>query len=130
MSTTINEIIEKLKEITLLQAVELVSQIEQTFGVDASTPIISGIPSVVIEEKNQEEIVEEKSTFNVILEEVPSAKRVPILKVIRSLTSLDLKQAKEAITDLPKTILTQVSKEDAESAKQQLELAGGKILLS
>lgn len=129
MSTKITEIIEKLKTITLLEASELVSQIEQTFGVDASTPIISGGNSVTLESPKQEEVVIEKTTFDVILEQVPNDKRVPILKVIRSLTSLDLKQAKESITDLPKTILQQISKEEAEAAKQQLEKAGGTVKL-
>lgn len=129
MSTIITEIIEKLKTITLLEAAELVSQIEQTFGVDASTPLVSGGNSIIVEPPKQEEVVKEKTTFDVLLEEVPNDKRVPILKVIRALTSLDLKQAKESITDLPKTILQEVSKEEAETAKQQLEKAGGKVKL-
>jgi|UniRef100_UPI00300388F4 large subunit ribosomal protein L7/L12 len=129
MSTTITEIIEKLKTITLLEATELVAQIEQTFGVDASVPILNGTNPIVLESTKEEEIIEEKTTFDVILEEVPNDKRVPILKVIRALTSLDLKQAKESISDLPKTILQGIAKEEAEAAKQQLETAGGKIKL-
>ena len=73
------------------------------------------------------EVVEEKTTFDVILEDVPADKRVPVLKVIRNLTSLDLKEAKEAITSLPKTIQQGVSKDDAESAKKQLEEAGATV---
>lgn len=130
MSTVVTEIIEKLKNITLMQAVELVSQIEETFGVDTSTSFISGGVSNLTEPSKEEKIVEEQTIFNVILEEVPQDKRVPVLKVIRNLTSLDLKQAKESITDLPKTILEGVSKEEAETAKQQLEAVGGKIKLS
>lgn len=130
MSTVVSEILEKLKGITLLQAAELVAQIEETFGVDTSSSIISGMSPVSSESTKQEEIIEEKTIFNVILEEVPHDKRVPVLKVIRNLTSLDLKQAKESITDLPKTILEGVSKEEAETAKQQLEAVGGKIKLA
>ena len=59
-----------------------------------------------MEAGGQQEAVEEKTTFDVILEDVPSDKRVPVLKIIRNLTSLDLKEAKEAITTLPKAILT------------------------
>nr|AHK09972.1 50S ribosomal protein L12 [Prototheca wickerhamii] len=130
MSATTLEILEKLKAITLLEATELVSQIEKTFGVDASAPAVSGLSPILVEPIKQEDIIEEKTTFDVILEEVPSDKRVPILKVIRALTSLDLKQAKESITDLPKTILQGVSKEESEAAKQQLEAVGGKIKVS
>ena len=130
MSTTTNEIIEKLKSITLLEAAELVSQIEETFGVDASAPTGGGFFAAPSSAGTSQEVVEEKTTFDVILEDVPSDKRVPILKVIRNLTSLDLKEAKESITSLPKTIQQGISKEDAEAAKQQLEEAGAKVKIS
>jgi len=128
MSTTTNEILEKLKSITLLEAAELVAQIEETFGVDASAPVAAGFVGGSMEAGGaSKEVVEEKTTFDVILEDVPSDKRVPILKIIRNLTSLDLKEAKEAISSLPKAVQTGVSKDEAESAKQQLEEAGAKV---
>ena len=131
MSTTTNEIIEKLKSITLLEAAELVSQIEETFGVDASAPVASGFLAAPMEASgSQKEVVEEKTTFDVILEDVPSDKRIAILKVIRNLTSLDLKEAKESITSLPKTIKQGISKDEAEAAKQQLEEAGAKVKIA
>lgn len=131
MSTTTNEIIEKLKSITLLEAAELVSQIEETFGVDASAPVGGGFMAAPVANGGAaQETVEEKTTFDVILEDVPSDKRVPILKVIRNLTSLDLKEAKESITSLPKAIKQGVSKEEAETAKQQLEEAGAKAKIA
>lgn len=131
MSTTTNEIIEKLKSITLLEAAELVSQIEETFGVDASAPVGGGfIAGPGAAGATAAEAVEEKTTFDVIIEDVPSDKRVPVLKVVRNLTSLDLKEAKEAITSLPKTIQQGISKDDAESAKQQLEDAGAKVKIA
>jgi large subunit ribosomal protein L7/L12 len=131
MSTTTNEILEKLKSITLLEAAELVAQIEETFGVDASAPVAGGFVGVPMDGAGgQKEVVEEKTTFDVILEDVPSDKRVPVLKIIRNLTSLDLKEAKESITSLPKTIQQGVSKEDAEAAKQQLEDAGAKVKIA
>nr|QJD22209.1 ribosomal protein L12 [Micractinium singularis] len=126
MSTTTNEIIEKLKSITLLEAAELVSQIEETFGVDASAPVGGGFMAAPAGAAAAE-AVEEKTTFDVIIEDVASDKRVPVLKVVRNLTSLDLKEAKEAITSLPKVIQQGISKEDAESAKKQLEDAGAKV---
>jgi len=131
MSTTTNEILEKLKSITLLEAAELVAQIEETFGVDASAPVAGGFIGAPMEGGGAaKEAVEEKTTFDVILEDVPSDKRVPILKIIRNLTSLDLKEAKEAISSLPKAVQTGVSKEEAESAKQQLEEAGAKVKIN
>ncbi len=127
MSTTTNEIIEKLKSITLLEAAELVAQIEETFGVDASAPVGGGFVSSGEAGSAPKEAVEEQTAFDVILEDVPSDKRVPILKVIRNLTALDLKEAKESITSLPKPIKQGVSKDDAETAKKQLEEAGAKV---
>ena len=130
MSTTTNEIIEKLKSITLLEAAELVSQIEETFGVDASAPVGGGCMVAAGGAGAAAEVVEEKTTFDVIIEDVASDKRVPVLKVVRNLTSLDLKEAKEAITSLPKVIQQGISKDDAEAAKQQLEEAGAKVKIS
>ena len=130
MSTTTNEIIEKLKSITLLEAAELVSQIEETFGVDASAPVGGGFMVAAGGAGAAAEVVEEKTTFDVIIEDVASDKRVPVLKVVRNLTSLDLKEAKEAITSLPKAIQQGISKDDAEAAKQQLEEAGAKVKFS
>ena len=130
MSTTTNEIIEKLKSITLLEAAELVSQIEETFGVDASAPVGGGFMVAAGGAGAVAEVVEEKTTFDVIIEDVASDKRVPVLKVVRNLSSLDLKEAKEAITSLPKVIQQGISKDDAEAAKQQLEEAGAKVKIS
>jgi large subunit ribosomal protein L7/L12 len=130
MSTTTNEIIEKLKSITLLEAAELVSQIEETFGVDASAPVGGGFMVAAGGAGAAAEVVEEKTTFDLIIEDVASDKRVPVLKVVRNLTSLDLKEAKEAITSLPKVIQQGISKDDAEAAKQQLEEAGAKVKIS
>ena len=131
MSTTTNEILEKLKSITLLEAAELVSQIEETFGVDASAPVAGGFVGMPAQGGGVEESAsEEKTTFDVILEDIPSDKRVPVLKTIRNLTSLDLKEAKESITSLPTAILKGVSKEDAEAAKQQLEETGSTVKLA
>ena len=128
MSTTTNEIIEKLKSITLLEAAELVSQIEETFGVDASASVGAGFVMPAMDAGGaQKEVVEEKTAFDVILEDVPSDKRVAVLKVIRNLTSLGLKEAKELTTTLPKAIKESTSKEEAETAKQQLEEAGAKV---
>lgn len=126
MSNT-DEIIEKLKTLTLLEAAELVEKIEETFGVDASAPTGGGMVMMASGggEAGTEE--EEKTDFDVILEDVDSSKRVAVLKVIRSLTNLGLKEAKDLTASLPKPIKEGVSKEEAEAAKKELEEAGGKV---
>lgn len=128
MSTTTEEIITKLKTITLLEATDLVSRIEKTFKVDASAPT-GGVSLPAMAGGEPAEVVEEKTTFNVILEDIASEKRVAVLKVIRNLTSLGLKEAKEFTTSLPKAVKEGVSKDEAETAKQQLEEAGGKVTI-
>jgi large subunit ribosomal protein L7/L12 len=130
MSVTTNEIIEKLKSITLLEAAELVKQIEETFGVDASTAIGGGFGLAISDgNNNTKETVEEKTSFDVIINDVPTDKRVAVLKIIRNLTSLGLKEAKELTTSLPKTVKESISKEEAENAKKLLEEAGAKVII-
>lgn len=129
MSKKIDEIIEKLKEINLLEASELVKKIEETFGVDTSANFQSfnNLPSGITKEQNAE--VEEKTEFDVIIEKVETAKRLTVIKVIRTLTSLGLKEAKEIIESLPKVILQSVPKEKGEEAKKLLEEAGASITM-
>lgn len=129
MSTTVEQIIEQLKTLTLLEATELVSQIEEVFGVDASAPV--GVPMVAGTEMGAAaEAVEEKTTFDVMVEDVASDKRVAVLKVIRKLTSLGLAEAKQFTTSLPKALKEGVSKDEAEQAKKALEEAGAKVTIN
>ena len=130
MSATTDELIEKLKTITLFEASELVKQIEETFGVDASAPVGGFVAAPVAGgAAGGGEAAEVQTTFDVVLEDVAADKRVAVLKVIRNLTSLGLKEAKEFTTSLPKTVKEGVSKEDADAAKAQLEEAGGKVTI-
>lgn len=128
MSNKIDNIIEELKSLTLLEAAELVKQIEETFGVDAS--VSSGASMVMLPTDhtgNISEEVEEKTEFDVILEEVPAPKKITILKVVRSLTALGLKEAKELVESTPKPIKESTTKEDAEEIKSKLEEVGAKV---
>jgi large subunit ribosomal protein L7/L12 len=79
--------------------------------------------------KLEEVVLEEKTEFDVIIQEVPTAKRITVIKVVRSLTSLGLKEAKDLIESVPKAILEAVSKEKADEAKKLLEEAGASILI-
>ncbi len=131
MSATTNEILEKLKTLTLLEAAELVSQIEETFGVDASAPVGGAVMVAAAggAAGGGAAAAEEKTTFDVILESVAEDKRVAVLKVIRSLTNLGLKEAKDFTSSLPKAVKEGVSKEEAEAAKKELEESGGKVVI-
>jgi large subunit ribosomal protein L7/L12 len=127
MSEKIDQIVESLKTLTLLEASELVTKIEETFGVDASASV--GATMVMAAPTIAEE-VEEKTEFNVILDEVPSDKKIAILKVVRTITGLGLKEAKELVESVPKTIKENIAKDAAEDVKKQLEAAGGKASLT
>jgi large subunit ribosomal protein L7/L12 len=124
MSAVTDEILEKLKSLTLLEAAELVKQIEDTFGVSAAAPV-GGMVMAAPGAASAEE-VEEKTEFDVILEEVPADKKIAVLKVVRGITGLGLKEAKEMVESAPKPIKEGTGKEDAEAVKKQLEEAGAK----
>jgi large subunit ribosomal protein L7/L12 len=126
MSEKINQIIEELKTLTLLEASELVSAIEETFGVDASAATGG---TVVMAAAGPVEEVEEKTEFNVSLDEVPADKKIAVLKVVRGITGLGLKEAKELVESAPKIIQEAVAKDIAEDAKKKIEEAGGKVSL-
>nr|YP_010851306.1 ribosomal protein L12 [Aphanocladia delicatula]WGH14211.1 ribosomal protein L12 [Aphanocladia delicatula] len=125
MSNKIDNIIEELKSLTLLEAAELVKEIEETFGVDTSAVGNAGMV-VMPNDTNNVAVseLEEKTEFDVILEEVPAPKKITILKVVRSLTALGLKEAKELVESTPKTIKESISKEDAEEIRSKLEEVG------
>lgn len=129
MSAKTDEILEQLKSLTLLEASELVSQIEEAFGVDASAPAGGGMMMMAAPggAAAPAEEVEEKTEFDVILEDVPADKKIAILKVVRSLTGLGLKEAKDMVESTPKPIKEAVAKEAADDAKKQLEEAGAKV---
>ena len=128
MSERIDQIVEELKMLTLLEASELVSKIEETFGVDASASTGGG--TMVMAAGAVAEEVEEKTEFNVMLDEVPADKKIAILKVVRSLTGLGLKEAKELVESAPKAVQEGIGKDAAEDAKTQIEAAGGKVSLT
>jgi len=133
--SAVNEIIEKLKTLSLLEASELVSKIEETFGVDASAPAggavmmapLAGAAGGGSEAAAKEE---EKTLFDVVLEEIPADKKVAVYKVVRSIANIAVNQVKEFTATLPKALKESVSKEEAEAAKQQLEDAGAKVKIA
>jgi len=130
MSDKINEIVEGLKSLTLIEASELVASIEETFGVDASSAAV-GVPMAMgAAGGTVAEDVEEKTEFTVRLDGFPSSQKIAVLKVVRGLTGLGLKEAKTLVESAPKDVQTGVTKEVAEDAKKQLEEAGGEVSLT
>ena len=133
MSEKTDQILEQLKSISLLEASELVKQIEEAFGVDASASsgggmmmmpgMMGGAPAAEAEPE------EEKTEFDVVLEEVPADQKIAIITVVRGLTGLGLKEAKEIVESAPKAIKEGVANGDADDAKKQLEDAGAKVAL-
>ncbi|MGB3655769.1 MAG: 50S ribosomal protein L7/L12 [Rivularia sp. (in: cyanobacteria)] len=132
MSAKTDEIMESLKSLSLLEASELVKQIEEVFEVDASASGGGGMmmmpgmmPGAGAAAAAEPE--EEKTEFDVVLEDVPADKKIAILKVVRGITGLGLKEAKEMVESAPKAIKEAMAKEAAEDAKKQLEEAGAKV---
>ena len=126
MSEKISQIVEELKTLTLLEASELVAQIEETFGVDASAAAGGGM---VMAAAAPAEEVEEKTEFDLMLDEVPADKKIAVLKVVRSITGLGLKEAKELVESAPKLVQEGIAKDAAEEAQKQINDAGGKASL-
>ena len=127
MSAATDEILEKLKSLTLLEASELVKQIEDTFGVSAAAPA-GGMMMMApgAGGAGGGEAAEEKTEFDVVLEDF-GGNKIAVLKAVRAITGLGLKEAKAIVEGAPKAIKEGVSKDDAEAAKKQLEEAGAKV---
>ena len=120
---TTDEIIDALKEMTLLEASELVKAIEDTFGVSAAAPAaVVAAPAAGAAE------AEEKTEFDVVLEGFGDNK-IQVIKAVREITGLGLKEAKEVVEGAPKAVLEGAKKEDAEAAKEKLEAAGAAVTL-
>ena len=129
MSSKINNIIEELKPLTLLEAAELVTEIEKVFGVDTSVSVTNSSSLAAIPVAAVAEAVEEKTQFDVILDNVPADKKIAILKIVRNVTGLGLKESKDIVDNVPKVLKESISKEESETIKKEIEAAGGKITL-
>ena len=123
MAVTKEEIIEALKEMSLLEASELVKMIEETFGVSAAAPA-----AVVAAAPAEAAAAEEKTEFDVVLEGFGDNK-IAVIKVVREITGLGLKEAKEAVEKAPNTIQEAVAKDKAEEIKAKLEEAGAAVTI-
>ncbi|MEH2011566.1 MAG: 50S ribosomal protein L7/L12 [Nostoc sp.] len=126
MSATTDQILEQLKTLSLLEASELVKQIEEAFGVSAAAPVGVAFTGTGTGPAPAEEVVEQ-TEFEVVLESVPADKKIAVLKIVRELTGLGLKEAKDLVEAAPKAVKEGIAKDAAEDAKKRIEEAGGKV---
>lgn len=122
MAVNKEEILDTIANMTVLEVVELVEAMEEKFGVSAA--MVAAAPAAAVAEAAPEE--EEQTEFDVVLTSFGSAK-VGVIKAVRALTSLGLKEAKDLVESVPAPIREAVSKDEAEDAKKQLEEAGGSV---
>ena len=123
MAVTKEEVVEFISNMTVLELSEFIKELEEKFGVSAAAPamgMMMAAPAAAAEE------VEEKTEFDVVLKEA-GANKIGVIKVVRALTGLGLKEAKDKVDGAPSTIKEAVSKEDAEEAKKQLTEAGATV---
>ncbi|MGN1345253.1 MAG: 50S ribosomal protein L7/L12 [Eubacteriales bacterium] len=114
------QILESIKSLTILELADLVKAVEEEFGVSAAAPVaVAGAAAAA-------PAVEEKTEFDVVLKSF-GAKKLDVIKVVRELTGLGLKEAKELVEGAPKTVKEGASKEDAEAIKAKLTAAGAEV---
>lgn len=124
-SEKITALIEEVKALTVLELSELVKALEEEFGVSAAAPVaVAAAPAA----GGAAPAAEEKSDFNVVLAEV-GANKINVIKVVREVTGLGLKEAKELVDGAPKAVKEGASKDEAEDIKKKLEEAGAKVEL-
>ncbi len=123
MAVTKEEVIEFISSMSVLELSALIKELEEKFGVSAAAPAVAVAAAAPAEAAPAEE---EKTEFDVILKET-GPNKIAVIKVVRALTSLGLKEAKDKVDNLPSTIKEAVSKDDAEAARKQLADAGAVV---
>ncbi|MCK9161201.1 MAG: 50S ribosomal protein L7/L12 [Arcobacter butzleri] len=123
MAITKEDVLEFISNLSVLELSELVKEFEEKFGVSAQPTVVAGAGAGVAAE-----VAEEKTEFDVVLTDAGD-KKINVIKAVRELTGLGLKEAKDAVEGTPSTIKEGISKADAEAAKAKLEEAGAKVEL-
>ena len=118
---TREDVVKFIENMTVLEMAEFVKELEEKFGVSAAAPM-----AVAAAAPGAAESVEEKTEFDVILSEI-GGEKIKVIKVVRALTGLGLKEAKDVVDGAPKAVKEGVSKDEAEDAKKQLEEVGAKV---
>jgi large subunit ribosomal protein L7/L12 len=127
-SASSDSIIDQIKNMTVLELAELVKALEEEFGVTAAAPIAVAAAAPA-EAAAQAQDEEEKTEFNVVLKEIGDNK-IAVIRVVRELTALGLKESKELVESAPNTVKESLNKDDAAAAKAKLEEAGAKVELT
>jgi large subunit ribosomal protein L7/L12 len=126
MAVSKDEILDAISKMTLMEVVELISDMEKKFGVTAAAPVaVAAAPGAGGAAAAAP--AEEKTEFTVLLKEYPADKKVTVIKVIREITGLGLKEAKDLVEGVPSTVKEAVSKADSDAIKKKLEEAGAKV---
>ncbi len=123
-----DDLLDAFKEMTLIELSDFVKQFEDTFGVTAAAPVAAAAAAPAGGAAGGEAAVEEQDEFDVILE-AAGDKKIQVIKEVRTLTSLGLKEAKDLVEGAPKAVVEKVNKEAAEKAKDALEAAGAKVTI-
>jgi large subunit ribosomal protein L7/L12 len=124
MAVSKDEILDAISNMTVMQVVELIADMEKKFGVTAAAPVAAAAAPGAAAAAAP---AEEQTEFTVTLKEYPADKKVTVIKVIREITGLGLKEAKDLVEGVPATVKDAVSKADSESIKKKLEEAGAKV---
>src|SRR5438270_13024951 len=123
MAVSKDEILDAISKMTLMEVVELISDMEKQFGVTAAAPVAAAAGPAAAAAAP----VEEKTEFTVTLKEYPADKKVTVIKVIREITGLGLKEAKDLVEGVPSVVKEAVNKADSDAIKKKLEDAGAKV---
>ena len=123
MAVSKDEILEAISNMSVMQVVELIADMEKKFGVTAAAPVAAAAGPATAAAAP----AEEKTEFTVVLKEYPADKKVGVIKVIRELTGLGLKEAKDLVEGVPGTVKEGVNKADSDAMKKKLEEAGAKV---
>jgi large subunit ribosomal protein L7/L12 len=123
---SVDDILDAIKELSVIEAAELSKKIEEEFGIQAAAPMAVGVATGAAGAGGAEEEAEEKTEFDVVLASA-GEKKIQVIKEVRALTSLGLKEAKDLVDSAPKPVLERVPKEQAEAAKEKLESAGATV---
>jgi len=124
MAVSKDDILDAISKMSIMEVVELISDMEKKFGVTAAAPVAMAAAGPAAAAAAP---VEEKTEFTVVLKEYPADKKVTVIKVVRELTGLGLKEAKDLVEGVPATVKDAVSKADSDTMKKKLEEAGAKV---
>jgi large subunit ribosomal protein L7/L12 len=123
---SVDDILDAIKELSIIEAADLSKKIEEEFGIEAAAPMAVGYAAGGPGGAAPAEEVEEQTEFDVVLQ-AAGDKKIQVIKEVRALTSLGLKEAKDLVDGAPKAVLERVPKEQADAAKEKLEAAGASV---